>query len=89
MFPEAPQPSGLMCYPPYWTFQPSPPVPRYHALCPHILLLLSLGVPQLMFPEAPQSSGLMCYPPYWTFQPSPPIPLYHAPCPNTLLCVLQ
>jgi hypothetical protein len=31
MLPEAPQPYGLLYYPPYWTFQLSPPFPRYHA----------------------------------------------------------
>jgi hypothetical protein len=31
MLPEAPQHSGLLYYPPYWTSQLSPPRPRYHA----------------------------------------------------------
>jgi hypothetical protein len=30
ILPEAPQPYGLLYYPPYWTFQLSPPVPRCH-----------------------------------------------------------
>jgi hypothetical protein len=31
MLPEAPQPYGLLYYPPYWTFSLSPPVPPYHS----------------------------------------------------------